>query len=201
MAEEAPICHGSLRQEFGYNATSQAAKEVLEGRYQFSDEFHAATRKLLEEAASIRGTIPQDSVDRIITREIWQQKWKKKREETASSVSTLHFGHYISGADSDEISDFHALKTSLALVHGIALDRWSKGLCVMLEKVMGVKLINKLRAILLMEADFNACNKIIYEERMLDQARKHNLVCEEIFSEKNRMADDGALSKGLDLPQ
>jgi hypothetical protein len=38
----------------------------------------------------------------------------------------------------------------------------------MLEKVMGVKLINKLHAILLMEADFNAANKIIYGERMLD---------------------------------
>jgi hypothetical protein len=66
--------------------------------------------------------VPQDSVDHIITREIWQQKWKGKKEETSSLVSKLHFGHYISGAHSDQISDFHALKTSLALVHGIALD-------------------------------------------------------------------------------
>ena len=197
LAEEAPICNGDLRAEFGYNATSQAARDVLEGRYEFSVDFHDATRRLMEAIADIRQVVPEDSVDRIITREIWQQKWKKKREETASSVSTLHFGHYISGADSDEISDFHALKTSLALVHGIALERWSKGLCVMLEKVMGVKLINTLRAILLMEADFNAMNKIVYGERMLDQANKHGLMPEEIFSEKNRMADDGALSKGL----
>lgn len=76
-------------------------------------------------------------MEKVITREIWQQKWKRKREETSSSISTLHFGHYISGAHSDQISDFHALKTSLAIIHGIALGRWSHGLCVMLEKVMG----------------------------------------------------------------
>eukprot|EP00956_Cyclotella_meneghiniana_P021923 scaffold40638_cov42-Cyclotella_meneghiniana.AAC.4 len=96
------------------------------------------------------------------------------------------------------ISDFHALKTSLALVHGIALGRWSQGLCVMLEKVMGNKLINKLRApILLMEADFNATNKIIYGERMLDNARKYKLSPDEIYSEKQRMADGSAVSKIL----
>lgn len=197
LAEEAPICNGRLKGEFGYNATSLAAREVLEGKYEFGDDFHCATRRLMEAMAEIRQVVPVDAVDKIITREIWQKKWKKKREETASSVSTLHFGHYITGADSDEISDFHALKTSLALVHGIALERWSKGLCVMLEKVMGVRLITKLRAILLMEADFNAMNKIVYGERMLDQARKYKLMPEEIFSEKNKMADDGALSKAL----
>jgi hypothetical protein len=197
LAEEAPICNGRLRGEFGYNATSAAARAVLAGEYESGDDFEEATKRLMESIADIRQTVPEDSVDKIITREIWQQKWKKKREATSSSVSTLHFGHYISGADCDEISDFHALKTSLAIVHGIALNRWSKGLCVMLEKVMGVKLINKLRAILLMEADFNASNKIIFGERMMDMdnARKYRLMPEEIFSEKQRMADDGAVAK------
>jgi hypothetical protein len=195
LAKEAPICKGNLRGEFGYNATSEAARAVLAGEYEFGDDFEEATKRIMESIADIRKIVPEDSVDKIITREIWQKKWKKKKEETSSSVSTLHFGHYISGADCDEISDFHALKTSLALVHGIALNRWSKGLCVMLEKVMGVKLINKLRAILLMEADFNASNKIIFGERMMDNARKYKLMPEEIFSEKQRMADDGAVAK------
>jgi hypothetical protein len=191
MAEEAPICNGRLRGKFGYNATSAAARAVLAGEYEFSADFDEATKRLMESIADIRQIVPEDSVDRIITREIWQQKWKKKKEETSSSVSTLHFGHYISGADCDEISDFHALKTSLALVHGISL----KGLCVMLEKTMGVKLITKLRAILLMEADFNASNKIIFGERLMDNARKYKLMPEEIFSEKQRMADNGAIAK------
>jgi hypothetical protein len=67
----------------------------------------------------------------------------------------------------------------------------------MLEKTLGVTLVSKLRAILLMEADFNATNKIIHGNRMMKHVRKHNQMPEEIFSKKNRMADNGTLCKML----
>ena len=50
----------------------------------------------------------------------------------------------------------------------------------MLEKIAGVASITKLRAILLLEADFNFHNKLIFGSRMLDLARQHDLVPEEI---------------------
>ncbi len=113
------------------------------------------------------------------------------------SQSGLHFGHYIAGADCDYISQFHALRVLLALKKSIALERWSNGLSVMLEKMFGVHLVSKLRAILLMEMDFNAMNKEVYGVRMLNMARKYKLMPEEIFSKKNRMADNGGLAKTL----
>jgi hypothetical protein len=64
-------------------------------------------------------------------------------------------------------------------------------------KMFDVCLVSKLRAILLIEADFNAINKEVYGVCMLDEARKYKLIPEEIFSEKNRMADDGGLAKTL----
>ena len=67
----------------------------------------------------------------------------------------------------------------------------------MLEKELGNKLISKLRAILLMEADFNFGNKQTYGVHMLDNARKFRLMPEEIFNEQNRMADDGTLARVL----
>ena len=67
----------------------------------------------------------------------------------------------------------------------------------MLEKTLGVMLVSKLRAMLLMEVDFNATNKIVYGDRLMKNVRKHNLMPEEIFSEKNRMANDGTLCKTL----
>jgi hypothetical protein len=67
----------------------------------------------------------------------------------------------------------------------------------MLEKTLAVTLVNKLRAILLMEGDFNAANKMVYGVRMVNNARDHNLMPEEIFSKRNRMADDGMLCKTL----
>ena len=156
-----------------------------------------ATRELFEEIAHIRDMVPSDSVNGLISRECWQQWWKKVKEDTSSSQSGLHFGHYIAGTDCDYISQFHALRVSLALKKGIALERWSKGLSVMLEKMFGMRLVSKLRAILLMEADFNVMNKEVYCVRMLDNARQYKLIPEEIFSEQNRTADDGGLAKTL----
>jgi hypothetical protein len=55
----------------------------------------------------------------------------------------------------------------------------------------------KLRAILLMEGDFNVTNKIVYGVRMINNAQEHNLMPEVIFSEKNRMINNGTLCKML----
>jgi hypothetical protein len=63
--------------------------------------------------------------------------------------------------------------------------------------MFGVHLVSKLRALLLMEADFNVANKEVYGVRMLDVAWKYKLILEEIFSKKNRTANDGGLAKAL----
>ena len=48
-----------------------------------------------------------------------------------------------------------------------------------------------------MEADYNANNKIVFGERMIDVVRKHGLMADEVFSEQGRTAEDGALAKVL----
>jgi hypothetical protein len=67
----------------------------------------------------------------------------------------------------------------------------------MLEKIFGCSLTTKLHSILLMEADFNATNKVIYGIRMLHNMRKYRVMPEEIYSKRNCLADDGTLSKVL----
>jgi hypothetical protein len=91
----------------------------------------------------------------------------------------------------------HPLVATLVTKSGIILDRWSKGLSVMLEKIFWCSLITKLRSILLMEADFNATNKVIYGIWMLHNMRKYRLMPEEIYSKRNCLADGGTLSKVL----
>ncbi len=203
LGEEAPICKGGLRGQFGYTSTLPTAKTVLDGTYEFLPGMDEATKELFKEIVQIQTIVPSDSVTGIISREQWQQRWKKVKEDMSSSQSGLHFGHYIAGADCDNISQFHALQVLLALKKGIALERWSNGLSVMLEKMFGVRLVSKLRAILLMEVNFNAMNKEVYGVPMFDTARKYKLMPEEIFSERNHMADDGGLAKTLfyDIPR
>ncbi len=80
---------------------------------------------------------------------------------------------------------------------GVVLERWARGLSIMLEKIYGCPLITKLCSILLMEADFNSTNKIIYGQRMLQVVRKYKLMPEEIYIKKNGLADNGTLVKVL----
>jgi hypothetical protein len=197
LAGEAPICNEALFQDFGYTASAPASKAVLDGTYVAPADLDSPTKELFAEIAAIGQHILENSVPITITSAQWQQYWKVVKEETSLSESGLHFGHYIVGCKSDLITHFHAAQVTVTPAHAVQLEQWSCGLSVMLEKILGVTLVTKLRAIFLMEVDYNAKNKIVYGIRMIKNARGHHLMPEEIFSEKNRMADDGTLCKTL----
>ena len=67
----------------------------------------------------------------------------------------------------------------------------------MLEKIVGVALVTKLRAILLMETDFIYPNRLIFGSRMMDLARLNKIISEEIFSERGKMAEDAIFQQVL----
>jgi hypothetical protein len=197
LAKEAPICSGNLLNNFGYVANTPASKAVLDGTYQPPPNSDTATVELFDETAAIRWIVPKDSASPVITPEQWKRYWAIVNEETLSSESGLHFGHYIVGCKSDIVAHYHAARVSVVLAHAIQLERWSRRLSVMLEKMLGVMLVSKLRAILLMEVEFNALNKIMYRVRMMQNACGHRLMFKEIYSKKNCMADNGTLTKTL----
>jgi hypothetical protein len=172
LAKDAPICQGKLRGWFGYNSVSETAGTVLNGAFVYPNNFDKATKEICWECAAIRALIPINLLNILITKENWQQQWQGRWESTSSSESGLHFGHYLAGILSSHISHFHTLKASLILKRGIILNQWARGLSVMLEKIFGCALATKLHLILLMEANFNATNKIIYGQWMMNTVRK-----------------------------
>jgi hypothetical protein len=74
LAEEALICQGAFRGQFGYTATSPTARSVLDGTYNFLPDMDAATRELFEEIAHICSMVPSDLVNGLILQECWQQR-------------------------------------------------------------------------------------------------------------------------------
>jgi hypothetical protein len=134
LAEEAPICSGPLRGQFGYNTITKTAKAILSGQDDYPPNFDQATREICEECARICCMILKDTISTHVSKEDYQRQWKGRRESTSLSISGKHFGHYIAGTQSDHISHFHALKATLIMKRGIVLDRWARGLSVMLEK-------------------------------------------------------------------
>jgi hypothetical protein len=88
------MCTGPLRGVFGYNYVTSIAKAILEGTYQYPPEFDVATKEILQECGLICLRIPKNSVLTTITSGDWSNHWRSAWEETSSSISSHHFGHY-----------------------------------------------------------------------------------------------------------
>lgn len=164
-------------------------------KYKFLSDCDAGTHELLEEVAHIRWLIPANSVDLLVRQPAWSAKWQEEKEKTSSSHSSFHFSHYITGACSRLISHHHALKASIYSRRSFALEWWKEGLTCILEKIPGDCLVTKLWAILLMEADFNANNKIVFGVQMMDVVWQYGLMTEKIYSKQGKTAEDGELAK------
>ena len=91
----------------------------------------------------------------------------------------VHFSHLKTAAGCDYLTFLYVWKVNSALSTGDPLARWSKSLVVLLEKDFGSILSEKLRSIILFEADFNWLQKIVFSNRMSKLARKHNLIPQE----------------------
>lgn len=79
----------------------------------------------------------------VITPDEFKYYWRKVREKTSSSISKLHIGQYKAACQ----CNFLSRKITVVDRCGIPPKRWGSGLQVMLEKIAGVALVNKLRAI------------------------------------------------------
>ena len=133
----------------------------------------------------------------IITKEDFQNYWKRAKERTASSFAGRHFEHYTAASHSDFLSEVHARHIVLITKIGATPKRWSNGLSVMLEKISGVAVVTKLHTILLMKADFNCHNRLIFGDRMTKLARDNGLVPVEIYREKVNTPEDAILQQVL----
>ena len=79
------------------------------------------------------------------------------------------------------------------------MDRWGSALRVLLEKEFGNIYLDKMRAIFLMEADFNWLMKLVFvfAKRMMDQAYDAGIIPLEQFACRGTQAAHGVLCKVL----
>ena len=90
-----------------------------------------------------------------VTKEDFQKYWKKLKEKTASFISQLHFGHYKSASLYWYLSEAHTILMHIVCKLSYSINWFQKWLMVMVDKNIGYIAVEKLRAILLMYADFN----------------------------------------------
>jgi hypothetical protein len=53
LADEAPLCSGSLCGMFGYNTIFNITRSILAGTYEYPPDFDQATREIFEECTRI----------------------------------------------------------------------------------------------------------------------------------------------------
>ena len=197
LARHTSIEEGQLFDDFGYLGDTTSTRAILEGTYEFPPDMDPHLRMLLEEAHKVFSNKSTEEISNFISTQDYQHYWSRADEFIQSSYSNIHFGHYKAVARDHYLSALEAAKLSLAAKTGIPLERWGHSLTVLLEKEFGNIYIEKMRAICLMEADFNWLNKLVFAKRMMNQAYDAGLVPDEQFAKASTQASYGVLCKVL----
>jgi hypothetical protein len=102
----------------------------------------------------------------FITTEGHISGWKRANENASAGYSGIHFGMYKAQARDPDLAEYDAALRNIPYSFGCSLPRWQTGVDVMLLKASGDLCAEKLRTILLLEADFNVNNKKLSRDGM-----------------------------------
>jgi len=120
----------------------------------------------------------------------WQEEqirgWMKARENTSSSISNVHFGHYMVGNFNPRIAIINIKLANIPLDTGYSPTWWQKVLNVMLQKQLGNLQVKNLHIIVLFKVDFNMNNKYIWCEIMYKAKQLKILAPEQYGSQKRK---------------
>ena len=198
LAESAPAHQSSLRSSVGFSADTPFAFDLVRGVEDIPDDVDPTTSMLIHEMQRLWTALDSERKKTFtILPSEFQYYWKRACEKTSSSIANIHFGHWKAAGLSPSLSDFFARKLTMIGTYGSPPTRWGSGLQVMLEKVAGVALVNKLRAILLMEGDFNFFNKWTFGHRAIDSLYNLEYIPQDQYSQKGSTAEDGRMDSRL----
>jgi hypothetical protein len=118
------------------------------GTYNILANMDPATKLILEEIGKLGVKLVNGEGNKIIiTPEDFTHFWKTVNEFTSSSMSGVHYGHYKATTQNIFSTEILAQQLTVIARSGIPPESWSVSLQVMLEKIAGVCLVEKLWAI------------------------------------------------------
>jgi hypothetical protein len=194
QAKETPFCTNPLLEAVGPVGISDVAQQILNGTFTPPENCDPWARKLIPH---LQYAVPPISFPVEHLPHQHSAGWKKVRERTSAGISGLTIPQLKAHLLDEHIVQVDATFARLPYQWGFSPSRWRKGIDVMLEKKKDVYNIDKLRAILLYEADFNQNNKKLGRQ-MLAIAEQFDAIAPEQFgSRKFLSAVDQSLNKAL----
>ena len=185
----------TLLNDFGFCGIGPAADAVLSGEYVIPQDLPLGVRLFLQHVK--RPADIQINIGSSIPTHVFSSAFQAARETTSSSFSGLHYGHYKALFQHTELSEVEATWIHAPFKWGFSSKRSRVGIDVMIEKKPGVRNVDKLRAILLFEADFNSTAKILARQLMYNAEKW--LAPEQYGSRSRHSAICQALNKRLTL--
>jgi hypothetical protein len=195
QTQHTPCMREPLRSLLERYGDTDFANTILSGQFnpppntpQYTVEFFCQLK---------RAPINNNYITNHISKDNFQDGWKKMKEYTSAGISGLHFGHMKTCAMNEFTSQFESSLSHLPYLTGYSPNEWNFGVNVMIQKKERVNLVTKLRTITLTEADFNFNNKYLGKQT-LEHAEANNLIAKEQYgSRKGKSAIAHAIHKRL----
>lgn len=198
LAHSAPVAKTLLGDRLKYFSDEVLARSIIDGTYEIPEDLEPATALVVEAIGEMgMKIINGEGQEIVISPDEFRRFWKRVGEFTSSSPSNKHYGHYKAAAQSEMITGVLSKQLTVVARSGVPPDRWPVVLQVMLEKVAGICLVERLRSIQLYEADYNFYNQFIFGQKAMSALTEHGYLPEEHFSQKGSTAEDAKFDKTL----
>jgi hypothetical protein len=187
-----------LGERLRYLSDEALARSIIASTYNIPSDMDPVTKLILKEIRKLGMKIVNGEGSKIkITPEDFKRFWREVKEFTSLSMSGVCYGHYKAAIQDALSTEILAQQMAVIARSGIPPENWSIGLQVMLEKIAGVCLVEKLQAINLYEADFNCYNQFIFGGQAMQALTNSGYVPEEPFNQKGSTVKDAKFDKTL----
>jgi exonuclease III len=190
--DHCPLMKGQLLEDIGLYANGPRVSDILSGNYKPPSGTGSATKIFLK-ACQQPATFSATQYD-YTSKEHYIKAWSKAKEKTGSGQ--VHFGHWKAGLYDQDITNAEWLLTFLPTHHGFSPKIWQQATDVMILKKSGVLDLDKLRTIVLYEADFNFVNKCL-GRKVMDNAMANNCMAQEQYARPGCSAQEQCLTRRL----
>ncbi len=179
LANSAPVNTSLLRHAVGLCASTDYVIELLQRKIPIPFDLNDATTLLVEEIQRIYPKLEHLHSPTVITLEIYKHYWGYTTERSSLAWSKIYIGNWTAIRHLDKLIHLTCTQLNLIASTGLHSLRWGNSLQVFLEKVSGVAPVDKLRAILLMEGDFNILNKWFFGHETVNKLYQISYVPED----------------------
>jgi hypothetical protein len=184
-----PFLLEPLLSDFGQYGEGPGTQLALQGTYTCHPSIDEYTQDYIR---LCRRKSPHTNMDR--SAEEFKSGWKKIKEKTSSRE--LHFGHFKAACKNDLNILVHYILAEIPFRTGYSPNRWKNATNVMILKKSGVLDINKLRTIVLFEADFNQNNKH-FGKSMMSHTVGNGDIAKEQYSIPGKKCIDHVVNRRL----